>query len=76
MNIFGNTAESFNKDVDSAMFAFKSTIEKLRSTAEKAEETKAVKKDKIKELETECGALDEVSAKANNLAAKLEALFK
>lgn len=43
MNIFGNTAAGFSKEVDNAMSAFKSTITKL---------------------------------KANNLAAKLEALFE
>jgi len=30
----------------------------------------------IKKLESECSALDGVSTKANNLAAKLEALFE
>lgn len=53
MNIFGNTAAGFSKEVDSAMSTFKSTITKLKATAEKA-----------------------VATKANNLAAKLEALFE
>lgn len=55
MNIFGNTAAGFSKEVDNAMSTFKSTITKL---------------------ESECSALDGVSTKANNLAAKLEALFE
>lgn len=38
--------------------------------------TKAEKQDEIKKLESECSALDGVSTKANNLAAKLEALFE
>lgn len=38
--------------------------------------TKAEKQDEIKKLESECPALDGVSIKANNLAAKLEALFE
>lgn len=38
--------------------------------------TKAEKQDEIKKLESECSALDGVSIKANNLAAKLEALFE
>ena len=39
-------------------------------TAEKAVATKAKKQDEIKKLESECSALDGVSTKANNLAAK------
>lgn len=66
MNIFGNTAAGSSKEVDNAMSAFKSTITKL----------KAEKQDEIKKLESECSALDGVSTKANNLAAKLEALFE
>lgn len=54
MNIFGNTAAGFSKEVA----------------------TKAEKQDEIKKLESECSALDGVSTKANNLAAKLEALFE
>lgn len=65
MNIFNNTAAGFSKEVDNAMSAFKSTIAKLKANATKAEK-----------LETECTALDGVSTKANNLAAKLEALFE
>lgn len=68
MNIFGNTAAGFSKEVDNAMSTFKSTITKL--------EAKAEKQDEIKKLESECSALDGVSTKANNLAAKLEALFE
>lgn len=66
MNIFGNTAAGFSKEVGNAMSTFKSTITKL----------KAEKQDEIKKLESECSALDGVSTKANNLAAKLEALFE
>ena len=84
MNIFGNTAAGFSKEVDNAMSTFKSTITKLKAkaekavatTAEKAVATKAEKQDEIKKLESECSALDGVSTKANNLAAKLEALFE
>lgn len=68
MNIFGNTAAGFSKEVDNAMSIFKSTITKLKATAEK--------QDEIKKLESEYSALDGVSTKANNLAAKLEALFE
>ena len=53
MEIFNKTAAGFSKEVDNAMSTFKSTITKLRATAEKA-----------------------VTTKANNLAAKLEALFE
>lgn len=70
MNIFGNTAAGFSKEVDSAMSTFKSTITKLQLA------TKAEEQDEIKKLEFECSALDGVSIKANNLAAKLEALFE
>lgn len=59
MNIFGNTAAGFSKEVDNAMSTFKSTITKL----------KAEKQDEIKKLESECSALDGV---ANNLAALFE----
>ena len=68
MNIFGNTSTGFSKEIDSAMSTFKSTITKLKATAEK--------QDEIKKLESECSALDGVSTKANNLASKLEALFE
>ncbi len=74
MEIFNKTAAGFSKEVDNAMSTFKST--KLRATAEKAVTTKAEKQEEIKKLETECSALDGVSTKANNLAAKLEALFE
>ena len=74
MNIFGNTAAGFSKEVDNAMSTFKSTITKLKATAEKAVATKAEKQDEIKKLES--SALDGVSTKTNNLAAKLEALFE
>lgn len=70
MNIFGNTSTGFSKEIDSAMSTFKSTITKLKATAEKAAATK-VEKQKV-----ECTALDGVSTKANNLASKLEALFE
>lgn len=76
MEIFNKTAAGFSKEVDNAMSTFKSTITKLRATAEKAVTTKAEKQEEIKRLETECSALDGVSTKANNLAAKLEALFE
>lgn len=64
MNIFGNTAAGFSKEVDNAMSTFKSTITKLKATAEKAVATKAEKQDEIKKLESECSALDGVSTKA------------
>lgn len=76
MEIFNKTAAGFSKEIDNAMSTFKSTITKLRATAEKAVTTKAEKQEEIKRLETECSALDGVSTKANNLAAKLEALFE
>ena len=50
MNIFGNTAAGFSKEVDNAMSTFKSTITKLKATAEKAVATKAEKQDEIKNL--------------------------
>ena len=50
MNIFGNTAAGFSKEVDNAMSTFKSTITKLKATAEKAVATKAEKQDEIKKL--------------------------
>lgn len=41
MNIFGNASTGFSKEIDSAMSTFKSTITKLKATAEKAAATKA-----------------------------------
>ena len=76
MEIFNKTAAGFSKEIDNAMSTFKSTITKLRATAEKAVTAKAEKQEEIKKLETECSALDGVSTKANNLANKLEALFE
>lgn len=70
MNIFGNTSTGFSKEIDSVMSTFKSTITKLKATAEKAAATK------VEKQEVECIALDGVSTKANNLASKLEALFE
>lgn len=70
MNIFGNTSTGFSKEIDSAMSTFKSTITKLKATAEKAAATK------VEKQEVECTASDGVSTKANNLASKLEALFE
>lgn len=52
MNIFGNTAAGFSKEVDNAISTFKSTITKLKATAEKAVATKAEKQDEIKKLES------------------------
>lgn len=75
MNIFGNTVAGFSKEVDNAMSTFKSTITKLKATAEKAVATKAEKQDELRSWNLKCSALDGVSTKANNLAAKLEALF-
>lgn len=43
MDIFSKTAAGFSKEVDSAMSTFKSTITKLKATAEKAIATKAEK---------------------------------
>lgn len=43
MNIFGNTSTGFSKEIDSAMSTFKSTITKLKATAEKAAATKVEK---------------------------------
>lgn len=48
MNIFGNTAAGFSKEVDNAMSTFKSTITKLKATAEKAVATKAESKMKLR----------------------------
>ena len=76
MNIFGNTAAGFSKEVDNAISTFKSTITKLKATAEIAVATKAEKQDELTQLESDSTALDGVSIKANNLAAKLEALFE
>lgn len=48
MNIFGNTSTGFSKEIDSAMSTFKSTITKLKATAEKAAATKVEKQEEIK----------------------------
>lgn len=76
MNIFNSSSTSLNKDVDSTMSAFKSTIAKLELTVERAEASKAEKQEEIKRLETEVTALDGVRTKASGLAGKLKALFE
>lgn len=69
MNIFGNTSTGFSKEIDSAMSTFKSTITKLKATAEKAAATK------VEKQEVECTALDGVSTKANNLAFQVRGII-
>lgn len=75
MNIFGNTSTGFSKEIDSAMSTFKSTITKLKATAEKAAATKVEKQEEIKKLEVECTALDGVSTKANNFSFQVRGII-
>lgn len=76
MNIFNSSSASLNKEVDSAMSAFKSTITKLELTVERAEASKAEKEEEIKKLQNECTNLDGVRSRATSLASKLKSLFE
>lgn len=75
MSILGTTSASLSKDIENAISAFTKTITKLETTVSKANEEKKAKEEEIKNLQTECSALDAVANQAGNLASKIKNLL-
>lgn len=73
--MFGITSGSLNKDIESAVDMFTKAVDKLDVIALKAVEAKAKKEEEIKNLQTECNALDEATNKATNMANKIRSLI-
>ena len=73
--MFGITSASLNKDIESAVSMFTKAVNKLDETVLKAKEAKAQKEEEIKNLQTECTALDGVANKATNMANKIRSLI-
>jgi hypothetical protein len=73
--MFGITSVSLNKDIESAVDMFTKAVDKLDVIAFKAVEAKAQKEEEIKNLQTECNALDEATNKATNMANKIRSLI-
>lgn len=73
--MFGITSGSLNKDIESAVDMFTKAVDKLNVIALKAVEAKAQKEEEIKNLQTECNALEEATNKATNMANKIRSLI-
>ena len=73
--MFGITSAGLNKDIESAVSMFTKAVNKLDETVLKAKEAKAQKEEEIKNLQTECTALDEATNKATNMANKIRSLI-
>ena len=73
--MFGSTSAGLNKDIESAVDMFTKAVDKLDVIALKAVEAKAKKEEEIKNLQTECSALDETTSKATNMANKIRSLI-
>ena len=73
--MFGITSAGLNKDIESAVSMFTKAVNKLDETVLKAKEAKAQKEEEIKNLQTECNALDEATNKATNMANKIRSLI-
>ena len=73
--MFGITSAGLNKDIASAVSMFTKAVDKLDVIALKAVEAKAKKEEEIKNLQTECNALDETTNKATNMANKIRSLI-
>ena len=73
--MFGITSGSLNKDIASAVDMFTKAVDKLDVIALKAVEAKAQKEEEIKNLQTECTALDDTASKATNMANKIRSLI-
>lgn len=54
---------------------FTKAVNKLDETVLKAKEAKAQKEEEIKNLQTECTALDDAASKATNMANKIRSLI-
>ena len=64
--MFGITSAGLNKDIASAVDMFTKAVDKLDVIALKAVEAKAKKEEEIKNLQTECTALDDTTNKQSN----------
>lgn len=73
--MFGITSVGLNKDIESAVDMFTKAVDKLDVIALKAVEAKAKKEEEIKNLQTECTALDDSASKATNMANKIRSLI-
>ena len=73
--MFGTTSAGLNKDIESAVSMFTKAVDKLDETVLKANEAKAKKEEEIKNLQTECTALDDAASKATNMANKIRSLI-
>ena len=73
--MFGITSAGLNKDIESAVSMFTKAVNKLDETVLKAKEAKAQKEEEIKNLQTECNALEEATNKATNMANKIRSLI-
>ena len=73
--MFGSTSTGLNKDIESAVDMFTKAVNKLDVIALKAVEAKTQKEEEIKNLQTECNALEEATNKATNMANKIRSLI-
>lgn len=69
------TSQNIEKEVQSTMAAFTSTVSKLKASSEKARNEANAKREEIKNLTLEAKALDEVASKAEGWADKIESFF-
>ena len=69
------SSKSLEKEVDSIVSNFTSTINKLNASAEKATTEASVKRSEIESLTKEVNALDAISAKAKSIANKINSLL-
>lgn len=69
------SSKSLEKEVDSIVANFTTTINKLNASAEKATTEASVKRNEIESLTKEVNALDAISTKAKNIANKINSLL-
>ena len=74
--MFGITSAGLNKDIESAVSMFTKAVNKLDETVLKAKEAKAQKEEEIKNLQTECTALDDTANNATTMANKIRSLIR
>ena len=69
------SSKSLEKEVDSIVANFTSTINKLNASAEKATTEASAKRNEIESLTKEVNALDAISTKAKSIADKINSLL-
>ena len=69
------SSKSLEKEVDSIVANFTTTINKLNASAEKATTEASVKRNEIESLTKEVNALDAISVKAKSIANKINSLL-